>query len=112
MLRCWCASLRVLVAECLGLRVAVRLLVRVRVGILVAVRVTDGVIRTSAATMLAAAAALIRGIDNGSLFRLSTIVLPVVRNHTNTWVTEAPREIPLSTAHAPATCGAAIDVPG
>ena len=55
---------------------------------------------------------MIRGIDSGSLFRLSTIVLPVVRNHPSTWVTEAPGAIPLSTAHAPATCGAAIDVPG
>jgi hypothetical protein len=118
---------RVVVADFVGLRVAVRVCVRVRDAVLVLVRVAvlvlvrdavlvlvrvaDGVIRTSVAALRAAAATLIRGIDNGSLFRLSTIILPVERNHPNTWVTEALGEIPFSTAHAPATCGAAIDVP-
>jgi hypothetical protein len=103
---------RVLVADCLGLRVAVRVLVRVRVGVLDGVSVAVGDAVSSALALAAAAPTLMRGIDNGSPFRLSTIVLPVVRNHPNTWVTEAPGTIPLSTAHAPATCGVAIDVPG
>lgn len=98
--------------ENFGLRVAVRELVRVLVAVLVAVAVAEGV--TAACTTASAAAAftLMRGIDKGSLFRVSMMVLPDVRNQPITIDTDALGTIPLSSAHAPATCGVAIDVPG
>ena len=92
--------------------VAVRVLVRVLVGVWDGVSVAVGDVVSSATALAAAALTLIRGIDSELLLRVSTIVLPVVRNQLSTCVTEAPGVIPLSTAQAPATCGVAIEVPG
>jgi hypothetical protein len=108
---------RVLDAVWRGLRVMVRVAVRVRVMVrdfvtlTVRVAVTVGVIAPAMAARRAAAATSMRLIDKASPARLSIIVVPLVCNHVKTVATDAVGTMLLSTAHAPATCGAAMLVP-
>jgi hypothetical protein len=108
---------RVLDAVWRGLRVMVRVAVRVRVlvrdlvTLAVRVAVTVGVITPAMAARRAAAATSMRLMDKASSSRLSIIVVPLVCNHVKTVATDAVGTMLLSTAHAPATCGAAMLVP-
>ena len=101
----------VLVAVRVGVRVAVR--VDVRVAVLVAVwvavlvAVLVGVGSESAA--VTASSTLIRG--NTRLLRVSVTDVPVLYNHCKICATDALGATCFMIAHAPAICGAAIEVP-
>ena len=87
--------------------VGVRVAVRVDVGVAVLVAVLVGVGAERANTT--ASSTLMRG--NTSVFRVSVIDVPVLDNHCNICAIDALGAACFMMAHAPATCGAAIEVP-